>query len=379
MTGLGFSPARSVPAPPSITRLTLASRGDALTPYLFDALRRRYPVVGEIAPELTDLQRYRVAALTVRPGRSRWAERFYKSGYAYELRSSNAARQLRALEGTSDVVFQVHSLFRLEDTATVLYIDCTHRQSAEFWPPWNPLRGRALEQWYERERLSYQAAAHLFAFSEPTRDSLVRDYGISPDKVTVTGAGVNLPALPDVPTVPRRQQAPTILFVGNDFVRKGGRVLLEAFERVRSVIPDARLQLVGTDPGISAQLGVEVLGRIRDRARVAELYAGASAFAIPSFFDPYPLVLLEAMAFGLPVVTTAQTGTPEMVTDGITGRVVDLGDAGQLADALLEVLQDPETAARLGSAARRQIAERFTWDRVVERMSPALDALSGGA
>ena len=358
-------------------RLALASRGDALTPYLFEALERRFPVVGRIEPELTPLQRYTVAALTVRPSRSAWAERFYKSGVASGFRSASAVRRLRRLEERPDAVVQVHALFEQSEAPSTLYIDCTHRQSAEFWPPWNPLRGRALEDWYRREQRSYEAARHLFAFCEPTRRSLVDEYGIPPEKVSVVGAGANLPQLPAV-RARRQDGAPTILFIGNDFVRKGGEVLLAAFEQVRLAIPDARLVLVGTRPSLTPRAGVEVLGRIRDRTRIAELYREAAVFCVPSFFDPYPLVLLEAMAFGVPVVATAQTGTPEMVEDGRTGRLVRAGDADALAVALLESLLHPDASERQAVAARRAVETRFTWDHVVERMAPALESLGSG-
>jgi len=358
-------------------RLALASRGDALTPYLRAALERRFGAVGRVEPELTAVQRLGVAALTVRPTRSAWAERFYKSVTATRLRSANAVEQLLALEERPDAVLQVHALFDQPVAPSVLYIDCTHRQSAALWPAWNPLRGRALDDWYRREQAAYDGAQHLFAFCEPTRRSLVEEYGISPDKVTVVGAGANLRRLPAVRPLPL-DAPPTILFIGNDFVRKGGEVLLDAFDTVRRSVPDARLVLVGTRPAIAPREGVEVLGRVRDRSRIAELYRSASVFCVPSFFDPYPLVLLEAMAFGVPVVGTEQMGTPEMVVDGETGRLVRPGDASALADALLDVLKDPDAAEHRAAAARRDVERRFTWDHVVDRMTPALESLGSG-
>jgi glycosyltransferase involved in cell wall biosynthesis len=361
--------------------LAVASRGDALTPYLFQALQRRFGEVGFIDRELTPAQRYRVAALTFRPTRTRWVERFYKSSHANRLRSANAARAMRSLAERPDVVLQVHALFAQSEAPGVLYLDCTHAQSAALWPPWNPLRGRALRVWYRQEREIYCAAQHLFAFSEATRTSLIDDYGIDPGKVTVTGAGVNFDQLPQLSVTERSRtkREPTILLIGNDFVRKGGLVLLEAFRQVRATLPEARLQLVGVDPGIRREPGVEILGRISDRERIATLYADAAVFAVPSFFDPYPLVALEAMAFARPVVATRQMGTPEMIVDGSTGLLVEPGNATELAAALLRVMTDPESAARLGAAARRDVELRFTWDAVVDRMAPVLDRLLAAA
>ena len=358
--------------------LALVSRGDALTPYFFAALARRFPITATIDPELSRPQRYLVAALTLRLTRSRWMERFYKSNLATRLRSANARREVRSLHSSPNVAVQVHALFQLSGLPSVLYVDCTHAQSAALWPAWNPLRGRSLEGWYRNEREIYRAAEHLFAFSEATKGSLVGDYGLAPEKVTVTGAGVNFLQLPELPTRrdPRSSAHPTILFIGNDFVRKGGEVLLEAFANVRRLIPGARLQLVGLDPGIRARPGVEVLGSIRDRERVAELYRAAAVFVVPSFFDPFPLVALEAMAFGLPVIASRQMGTPEMIVDGVTGKLVEPGDVVGLTNVLLEVLRDPDSADLLGAAARRDVQNRFTWDAVVDRMAPVLEKLS---
>ena len=358
-------------------RLALASRGDALTPYLHAALERRFGVLDVVEPELTRLQRLGVAAFTLRPTRSAWAERFYKSGLATRLRSENAVEQLLALDERPDVVVQVHALFEQAVAPTALYIDCTHRQSAALWPAWNPLRGRALDDWYRREQRAYDAARHLFAFCEPTRRSLVEEYGVAPGKVTVVGAGANLRQLPAVRPLPE-DGPPTVLFIGNDFVRKGGEVLLAAFAQVRRAVPDARLVLVGTRPAVAPRDGVEIIGRVHDRSRIAELYRSASVFCVPSFFDPYPLVLLEAMAFGVPVVTTEQAGTPEMVIDGETGRLIQAGNVSALAGALLEALRDPGTAERRAAAARRDVEQRFTWDHVVGRMAPVLESLGSG-
>lgn len=355
-----------------MTKLMVASRGDALTPYLYRALERRFPGTGQVAVDLTPAQRYIVAARTFRPSRGAWVEKFYKSSRAYGFRSANAAKELAGQDGDFDVLFQIHALFDSSRADTTLYIDCTHRQSAVHWPAWNPLTGEQLARWYRQERSAYHRAAHLFAFSEPTRQSLIQDYGVAADKVTTTGAGINLDELPELTG---SAQAPTILFIGNDFVRKGGLVLLEAFRAVRRAIPTARLQLVGTAPAIARQEGVDVLGRIWDRAEIVRLYRQASVFAVPSYFDPLPLVLLEAMAFGLPTVSSHSCGIPEIVEDGRTGKLVQAGDVAALATALIDTLSDPVAAGRAGRAGRSRVERLYTWDAVVDRMAPALQQI----
>lgn len=353
--------------------LLLASRGDALTPFLFEEVARRYPVAGVLSTDLSRWQRLAVAATTFRATRERWAEQFYKSSLGYRLRSQNASALRAASAAPGAAVLQVHALFDVSGAESLLYVDCTHRQAAKGWPAWNPLRGGALQRWYDRESEAYGSARHVFAFSGATRDSLVEDYAVDPARVSVVGAGAN-GGLPEV-TGSVAAGRPNVLFIGNDFARKGGWDLLAAFEVVRRSVPDATLRLVGTRPPVPPTPGVEVLGRIHDRSRIDRLYAEASVFVLPSVFDPFPLVLLEAMARGVPVVTTNSCGTPDMVRAGIDGDVVPVSDPSSLAAAIVRSLTDPQRSASMAAVARTRVREEFTWERVVDRMAPVLDAV----
>lgn len=358
-------------------RLVLADRGDALVPHLTQALTERYEVVGQVDAELTGTERLLVAASTYRPARRAWVERFFKSNLAVELRSRRADRRLAEIDSPFDVVFQTHALFAVDDPRAVLYVDCTHRQSAEQWPDWNPLSGRALRRWYARERRQYRRAAHVFSFSQETRDSLVEDYDVPEERVSVVGAGVNFDRLPQLSS-PRPSGPPTVLFVGNDFERKGGPRLLEAFRVVRERIPDARLRLAGVPHGIPEQPGVEVLGRVGSREAMSQLYAEASVFCLPTAFDPFPLVLLEAMGHGLPCVVTPSCGIVEMVSDRDNGRILSSvhPSVEELATVLVELLSDPQACARLGERGRRRVDERFRWSHVVDSMAPVFARLA---
>jgi alpha-maltose-1-phosphate synthase len=151
--------------------------------------------------------------------------------------------------------------------------------------------------------------------------------------------------------------------------------LLDAFRSVRARNPNARLIVAGTDD-VPHQPGVEVLGTVRGREALAQLYATSTVFCLPSLFEPYGLVLLEAMAYGLPCVATRADAFPEIVEDGRTGRLVPPGNPSALAEALVELLEDPAGTRVLGEAGRRRVEESLNWDAVVERMAPTLDRLS---
>ena len=371
---------RQMITPPG-PRLIMAGRGDSFAPFLLRALQARYPVVGEVDAELSQVQRLLSAAITFRPSRRAWIERFYKSELSVRLRSRNARRAVRALPEQYDVIFQTHALFELTGFQTVIYIDCTHRQSAEQWPDWNPLGPAALRRWYGRERRQYQAAAHLFAFSHETQQSLIQDYGVPAGRVTVVGAGLNFDELPDEPPARPTDLPPTVLFVGNDFVRKGGVQLLDAFRIVRESVPTARLRIAGTPYPIPAQPGVDVLGRIQSRQEMSNLYAQAHVFCLPSTFEPYGFVLLEAMAHGLPCVSTTTCGVPEIIIEAETGMMIARTGPGgtvntaDLAVALTNLLTHPERATQMGAAGRQRVQDTLLWSQVVDRMAPTLEHL----
>lgn len=363
------------------TRIVGTSRGNPHDPHsgsgvafhLFDALARRYELVDRIDVALTPAQRALALATSFDPRRERWRQRFWRSGVGYELMSRNSARAIDRLAPGPDVAVQVHALFQTRGVPYTIEIDTTHRLNREGWPDWSPFSERAAQRWYALERRAYHHAAHLFARTEPVAASLVEHYGVPPERVTVTGGGAHFDPLPEARP---RAREPVILFVGREWVRKGGEDLLDAFARVRAELPAARLQVVGPPPGAPAP-GVEWLGQVRDRERLAQLYRGAALFCLPSRFEPYGNVLAEAMSFGLPCVATTTLGLPEVVLDGRTGLLVPVASPAPLAQALLRLLGDHELADRLGAAGRERVRAELTWDHVVARMAPVLDRFAG--
>jgi glycosyltransferase involved in cell wall biosynthesis len=214
------------------------------------------------------------------------------------------------------------------------------------------------------QREIFDGCERIFVLSDWTGRSVVEDYEQAPAKVVTIGAGANLPEV--LPPRAPDATAPAILFVGLDWEQKGGPLLLEAFRRVRAAVPSARLVVVGCRPPLEREPGVEVLGRLdrsvpADDERLLRAYATASCFCIAPAVDAFPNVLLEAAAFGLPVVSTDEGSRSEAVVDRVTGRLVAPSDPDALAAALGELLADPALAARLGDAGARRVRERFNW------------------
>jgi glycosyltransferase involved in cell wall biosynthesis len=167
-----------------------------------------------------------------------------------------------------------------------------------------------------------------------------------------------------------------ILFVGKEFERKGGDVLLAAFSRVRSRVPAARLTIVGP-PAARQQAGVTWTGLLRDRVALRACYENAAVFAMPSRCEPFGLVFLEAMAFGLPCIGTNRDAMPEIIADGQSGFLVPPGDEVALAEKLILLLEDAPRATSMGRFGYEQVVSRFQWSHVAERMDRRLAPLSG--
>jgi glycosyltransferase involved in cell wall biosynthesis len=140
---------------------------------------------------------------------------------------------------------------------------------------------------------------------------------------------------------------------------------------VRETLPAARLRVVGPETQVAGP-GVDYLGPVEDRKRLAALYDEASVFCLPSRAEPYGLVVAEAMAHGVPCVVTGAGGIAHTVEHGETGLVVPREDAEALAAALLRLLQDGELAARMGEEGRRRVRRVVNWDRVADDMASVI-------
>jgi glycosyltransferase involved in cell wall biosynthesis len=301
----------------------------------------------------------------------------WNTGYAFDRHGREAGEALRALRPAPDVVLQNGALFAPGTPPPLPYVillDHT-RALAEASPGWPsagvpaPLRYGA--GWFARERAVYRGAALLATFSENAARSLVRDYGIDPSRVRVVGAGANV--FPE--TAPRRDDGQTISFVGYDFARKGGLVLLEAFRILRGRLPRARLLVAGAPPPERIPERVAFLGPV-EPAELPALLAQSTVFALPTLQEPFGLAFLDAMACGIPCVGSRVEAVPEIVRDGETGLLVPPGDPVALAAALERLLGDPARARAMGARGRARIFAGGLWTHVAARLERALaDAL----
>ena len=158
------------------------------------------------------------------------------------------------------------------------------------------------------------------------------------------------------------------LFVGRLAGVKGVPILIEAMARLAEEYPDLTLRLVGDGPDRTA-LEAEVAERglqnrvtflgYKSQAEVAEELAQTDVFVLPSFAEGVPVVLMEAMAAQVPVVTTRIAGVPELVEDGVSGRLVPPGDVDAFTEAFDALLSNPDQRAAFGAAGRAKVMAEY--------------------
>ena len=346
--------------------------------FLFDALDRRFTAVERLDYSPSGAHRLAVAAGTFRTSRPAWVARFHTSRLAHRALSRTLRKRLEESDRDFDLALQVHGWVGGQPRPYALYIDQTRLMAERGWPDWMPFTRRERAELLAREQAMYQEAVQVFVMGAPARDSLTVDYDVDPRRISVVGGGLSFPGVPPARILP---EAPEIVFVGRDFERKGGDVLLQAFAEVRRKLPAATLSVVGSSAGAGLH-GVHSHGKVTSREELAEIYRGARVACVPSRYEPYGLALIEAMAHSVPCVGSAVQSIPEILDEGRAGVLVPSGDPTSLAAALLDLLTDDERAASLGAAGRLRVERELTWDRVADRMAPVIGQLvppaSGG-
>ncbi len=185
-------------------------------------------------------------------------------------------------------------------------------------------------------------------------------------------------ALPEAAsTAPQHIAGRVILNVGKFVALKGQDVLVRAFAQLAQSIPDIQLVLAGANGNMLAALQqLCAQESIQERvhffvdvphSQVAVLFQQAHIFCLPSRQEAFPLVLLEAGAFSLPVIASSVGGIPELIEDHVHGLLVPAGDVCALTSSLCMLLSTPQLGQQMGDSLYRKVESRFTWNRTLEQ------------
>jgi glycosyltransferase involved in cell wall biosynthesis len=354
-----------------------------ISPALLGALDRRGALAGAVdaRPGYLDLLE---KAASVSPDLERWKQRYNAGASPLSLwlrgvRSRLGGRRAAAVAPDANALLQLTGYFNPQRPRPGVLRCSYHDENLAGFTRRRDLLidtgSRPFQRAVAWERSTYDSIDLIFCMSEALRQSFIHDFEQAPGKVRAVGAGANVAAPGAAPK--RTFEPPRLLFVGKRFERKGGPTVVAAFEALRADYPEAELWIVGPTGLQIDRPGVTVYGRIsRDDAegdrKLQGLFARANAFVMPSVYEPLGVAVIEAMGYRLPCIGSTAGAMTELISDGVTGFLVDPGNERALADRMRRLAADPEGARRMGEAGYERYLGEFTWDAVAGRMLSAI-------
>lgn len=391
-----------------------------------DIITKEYPpeVYGGAGVHVTELAKALRADMDVRV-RAFGADRDEEGTTSYvvpaELAAANAAVQTIGtdLEIVGDVagadVVHTHTWYaNLAGHLASLLHGIPHVVTAHSLEPLRPWKaeqlggGYAVSSWIEKS--AYEGAAAIVAVSEGMRQDILRSYpALDPGRVRVIYNGIDVEAWHPVEDPALLEQLgvdaskPSVVFVGRITRQKGLPYFLRAAERLPADVqvilcagapdtPQIMAEVEGLVRGLQeAREGVVWIDRMLSRHELCTILTAATTFVCPSVYEPLGIVNLEAMACGAAVVGTATGGIPEVVVDGVTGRLVPIEQVqdgtgtpidperfvDDLARVLTEVVTDSELARAYGAAGRERAATAFSWQSIADQTAVLYAEVAG--
>ncbi|HEY7984474.1 MAG TPA: glycosyltransferase family 4 protein [Ktedonobacterales bacterium] len=263
-------------------------------------------------------------------------------------------------------------------TPLVLDVDSSPRLLASFGAHYAAQVSGSPQKRQLVDRLTAAVArrsAAVVCWSEWAARSYAADYEVPRERLRVLPPGVDVAAWAPPATLPARGERLRLLFVGADFARKGGDLLLEVWRQHLADL--AELHLV-TKGEIASQPGVNVYRTLSPNDReLRALYHYCDALVLPTRGDCFSLASIEAMAAGLPVITTAVGGIPEIIEDQATGYLIAPNDGAALRQAVERLATDGARRMAMGARGRAVVLERFDDRRNTRRLLEVLAQAAG--
>lgn len=348
--------------------------------YFFNSLKSKNALYTAISATPPDRMQLLYKALSFNSDMQKWKFRYHLNTGLFNQMTKAAEKKINTFDQNDfDVILQVGAWYNftgLHNKTFASYHDgnLATRLNSPYGYPY--IRKKYIQKAFNYEKKLYEKMDYIFPMSRWLAHSFVNDFKVDATKVIPVGAGINLPRIKDPAN--KNPKKPKILFVGKDFERKGGYVLLDAFRDVKKVIKNVELIITGPAniPGLPDGARCEgFISKNSDEGmeKLLTLYSEASIFALPSLYEPFGIAFAEAMAHKLPCIGTNNCAMPEIIDDGINGFIVKPNDSKLLADRIITLLQDHELRESMGEAAYKKYYSNYRWKIVTDKILNVLD------
>lgn len=307
-------------------------------------------------------------------GHKKWKERgqwYFATSYISNLIS----KKIRKLYTNKDYTFsfQTQSLFngKIENIPNYIYTDHTTKTNL-YYPDVDARQYMRSKAFIEKsESKAYQEATMIFTFGSLVAHSLSAQYNIPKEKTLVVYAGSNVKYNTMAVPNSKKYLLKNILFVGVEWERKGGPILLEIFKKVLKKHPDASLTIVGCKPKNISLPNCDIIGKIPVE-RIFSYYNSASVFCLPTLREPFGIVLVEAMSNRLPVISNNIGSVPDLVQNGYNGYLIN-NDINEYTSAICHLFDNPSLCMEMGENGYNFAQSKFQWEIVGQSIKKGID------
>ena len=353
--------------------------------YFFNALKANKSLFEAISAEPPKSAELLFKTLSMSFDLKKWKFKYHLNTGLFRQMTLAAERQIRTFDNDDfDIILQVGAWYNFtsfNNKILASYHDgnlATRLKSPYGYPA---VRDKYLNRAYQYERNLYEKLDFIFPMSKWLARSFVEDFRVDENKVIPVGAGINLPRIHQ--PVEKDPDKLSILFIGKDFKRKGGHVLIDAFTYVRKNMRNVELVIAGPNDIGNLPDGVRCEGYISKETdagieKLLTLYSQANIFVLPSLYEPFGIAFAEAMAHKLPCIGTDNCAMPEIIDSGINGFIVKPNNSRELAEKIILLLQDSSLRESMGAAAYDKYFTNYRWNIVAEKICNTLNQNRAG-
>lgn len=319
---------------------------------------------------------YYLLATNFSINRRKWVSKFYLDPRHNTALTKQIAKCI-SMEDMNKSFLQLGSIYDVPsvlDGRTSCYLYADANVSLFMKSPFcSPEMRKYAQKAFKWEQKVHDGMSKIFTFSDYVRRSFIDDFNIDASRVKTVGVGTNWRA-PDF--IEKDYSKKEIVFIGIDFERKGGNILLKAFKNVKRKYPDSILHIIGPR---QKPLGIDQEGVIfhgflsnnveEERKKVERILSSSTLGVLPSRWEPFGIAVLEYMVYGMPCITTNKWAFPEMIKPGTSGELINVDDVDDLTDKMCHYLSDDDLREEHGTNARNYVIENYGWDIVANEIN----------